>query len=916
MTRSARRLFNRAGRVSALIVVSCLAATAATAIAASPAIAAPAKPKEAKDLPALPAAAQQKARPDEGRGDFENPPPHPDNLEKVHPSSTTFDPARATVIDSETTATRKSYRGSDGTRTDVLSLEPVRYQDEKGVWRDIDTSLVAGGDGSFAAKAAPSSARVPARADGPVVLATPKGPIAIRHQGAAAIPGTAEDSSVTYVNALGRRDLRLALTAEGVEDFVVLPDAGAGSSYVLELSLPGGLAARDGAAGVEIVDGGGQVVAAISNGWAADSRSGIPALSPVNVHLVSPDAPGNKGAVALDVSVDPAWLADPARQFPVTIDPSSITFNGNLNLAQDAMVINGANANVNFGTYPELWEAVDGTGVARSYIRFDGLGTPSDQYWVTNATLSLYKFTANCSVTTPPALEVMGPKDPWSESTLTWNSQPAVEAGTGTTTPTPSCNAAGAWVNVDVTWLAWMWLHGTAPNNGVMIKEALESDPTARSRQFYSTEGTAGFRPSLTITYGVGTPTEIVPAATSAPADGAVLSTTTPTLAVNKAADPNVRYWFRATPAPDAETGAKVIDSGWLTAAQLGCASTAVCSYAVPAGLLVDGVTYSWHSWTWDNVTGWHMADWVRTFTVDLHLGADSLPVDQVGPVQVNLASGNVALSTSSPTFEAVGGPVGLSYSYNSAAPSSSAGLLGSYFVDTGLAGHPFPAAAKVVRTDPNVVFWWQGTAPAPGVPNEKFMARWEGDVTIPNAGDYRFGAQSDDGVRIWIGGTKVVDRWVDQSSWPASNYGVPVRFNAGETKSIKIEYYQNTGFSFMQLAVQGPFGPAGADLAAAVPGSWLSHKPSGLPSGWTLSVAGAPYASVGRFDRSLVLTDPSGAATTYPWSGAGAGFAPASSADGTAAIDGDGFVSVTSDGGARELRRLGRRVVHVFAPR
>ncbi len=492
--------------------------------------------------------------------------------------------------------------------------------------------------------------------------------------------------------------------------------------------------------------------------------------------------------------------------------------------------------------------------------------------------------------------------------TLTWAVQPAMTPNAGTTTPAPAC-AVGGPAALDLTWLAWMWLQGSMANNGVMIQEANEADTTARGRQFFSTEATAGAIPTLSITYGTGSPPPVAPPAADAPADGAVLATATPTLSVNKVVDAEgepVRYWFRATPAADAETGAKVVDTGWITPGDSrfpGCPADAntPCRYTVPPGMLTDGVTYSWHVWTHDTTTRWVMADWVRSFTVDLHAGADGLPSDQAGPAKVNLLSGDLSVGLPSPSSPTVGGPVGLSYAYNSLTAASSAtppaapGLVGSYYLDSG--SHEFPATPTVVRGDSDVDFWWAGTAPAPGLPAERFLARWEGKVTVPNAGDYRFGAQSDDGVRIWIGGTPVVDRWVDQTSWPASNYGAPIHFNALESKSIKIEYYQNLGFSFMQLAVDGPFGDAGARLAAAVPGTWLSHADAGpLPAGWTVAPSGLRYVSARVDQASVVLTDASGGAHVYRWTGSG--YAPPPEEDGVLAVDASGRLTLQADDG------------------
>ncbi len=290
-----------------------------------------------------------------------------------------------------------------------LTTQPTRYL-QNGVWKDLDDTLVAGADGSLAPKSAPGSTRLPSRADGVTTLDTPAGPIAIRHPGASSASAKASKASAAYAGALGRRDLLAVLTADGVEEFVTLPDAAAGASYQLEVTLPPGLSARDGESGVEFVDAAGKVVAAANDGWAADAHTPIPSLSPVEVRVA-----GAKGqTVTLEVALrSPEWLRDPATRFPVVIDPS-ITITGNPSLAQDAMVINGAYVNSNFGTYPEIWEAVDGTVRARSFVRFDGLPTPSSAYFVTSATLTLTESAVACPAT-PSALSVQGPATTWSE---------------------------------------------------------------------------------------------------------------------------------------------------------------------------------------------------------------------------------------------------------------------------------------------------------------------------------------------------------------------------------------------------------------------------------------------------------------------------------------------------------------------
>src|SRR4029077_17810689 len=79
------------------------------------------------------------------------------------------------------------------------------------------------------------------------------------------------------------------------------------------------------------------------------------------------------------------------------------------------------------------------------------------------------------------------------------------------------------------------------------------------------------------------------------PANGAEVRTTTPTLTVSPATDPNgdqVWYFFHVSNNPDAETDATAVYSGWSTQP----------TYTVRPGALQDGVVYYWHAYTYDYI--------------------------------------------------------------------------------------------------------------------------------------------------------------------------------------------------------------------------------------------------------------------------------------------------------------------------
>src|SRR4051812_28984691 len=88
-----------------------------------------------------------------------------------------------------------------------------------------------------------------------------------------------------------------------------------------------------------------------------------------------------------------------------------------------------------------------------------------------------------------------------------------------------------------------------------------------------------------------------------------------------------------------------------------------------------------------------------------------------------------------------------------------SGGLRGAYFSSIDPCG-----AAATTRTDQTVDFNWPGTSPDASVPHDGFSARWTGKLTPTTGGDYRLITRADDGVRLWVDGTLVLDRWSDRA--------------------------------------------------------------------------------------------------------------------------------------------------------
>ncbi|MGH2594114.1 MAG: PA14 domain-containing protein, partial [Anaerolineae bacterium] len=117
----------------------------------------------------------------------------------------------------------------------------------------------------------------------------------------------------------------------------------------------------------------------------------------------------------------------------------------------------------------------------------------------------------------------------------------------------------------------------------------------------------------------------------------------------------------------------------------------------------------------------------------------------------------------------------------------------GEYFANRDLSGAP-----AITRNDQVINFDWGNASPGQNVPADGFSARWSRSLTFP-AGVTRFVVRADDGVRLSVDGTRVIDEWHDTSS---VTYEKDVNLAAG-THAVVLEYYENLGSASVALVYQ-----------------------------------------------------------------------------------------------------------------
>lgn len=118
-------------------------------------------------------------------------------------------------------------------------------------------------------------------------------------------------------------------------------------------------------------------------------------------------------------------------------------------------------------------------------------------------------------------------------------------------------------------------------------------------------------------------------------------------------------------------------------------------------------------------------------------------------------------------------------------------GLTAEYFDNPWLDGPPL-----VRRTDSQIDFGWTLYSPDPSLPFDWYSARWQGGLMVPSPGTYRLGIEGNDGYRLYLDDSLLVDNWAKRS------YGAvlkDVELTAG-VHDVRIEYFESTGNARLKL--------------------------------------------------------------------------------------------------------------------
>ena len=124
---------------------------------------------------------------------------------------------------------------------------------------------------------------------------------------------------------------------------------------------------------------------------------------------------------------------------------------------------------------------------------------------------------------------------------------------------------------------------------------------------------------------------------------------------------------------------------------------------------------------------------------------------------------------------------------------STENGLLGEYFGNVSLSGSP--AFSRVDRT---VQFQWTLFSPDPELLTYDFYSvRWTGMLTSPVAGKFRIGVEGNDGYRLYIDDSLVIDNWTKVS---CRTVMTDFTFEEDRDYGLRLEFAAPTGNARLRL--------------------------------------------------------------------------------------------------------------------
>ena len=506
---------------------------------------------------------------------------------------------------------------ADGSYTTEVSSGPVNHQDESGKWVPISNDLVEAPGTAYAVENEANSytVSIPENlAVTPVLFEIDDAWLKMKILGGDDVDPRVSGNKATFEDPVPAAD-ELAYEAldNGVKETITLDKAPSSPvSYSYSLQVSDGITPVLTPTGtVEFREASGAARFVIPPGSMSDSARKSAASTSVSYALRA-----DGSAWRFTVTPSFAWLSDPARTYPVVVDPTVDK------ITQKDCWLEQENPNANHcGEYVVKVGNNNNLQKRRGLFDFNLNNLPPGAV-LNNATAWMWVDMYNSGGSgTGTSYALFNPSQYWSGG-ATWANAVGGAAQNGWVVPWVGGGNAGqissssvlkgdtsGWAAFDMTGRVQGWINGTMENKGVLLRQVNENTKRVLG-VISSTYPTAGFRPLLRVSWTDRAPTVGSPSVSPTTANSST-TISAPTLSA-------------VTSDPDGGTDVAscfwVYDVSWGHQLWSGCGpwvhNNHASSVAVPAGVLVPGQQYQLQAYGSDGVN-WSSNWTYMTFTVD-----------------------------------------------------------------------------------------------------------------------------------------------------------------------------------------------------------------------------------------------------------------------------------------------------------
>lgn len=417
-------------------------------------------------------------------------PPVSDNLNKpktfgnviiAGPSDVPTKPGKERIeIPSRRSANSKMFLEPDGTFSVDIYPQSIFYINDRLQWVTIESNLVASSEAPYKGKNKANRFSVLFGDNSKVRVQKKDMLLDFEPVNASASQGVMNGNKIKYSGVYQNIDIEYTSDNDMIKEDIILNNADAPNTFTFDVTTRNLKIDKDVQTELlTLYDKKDKPVGYFMPPFMVDAnneRSDKVTLEYKNVN----------GKQQVVVAADSAWLKDPAREYPVRIDPTIFP-----DVVHKDTFVSDLYPTSQFSSYNYLSSGyVSYNGKTRSFIQYVLPSLPSSSY-VTSGSFSLYQYLNNTATT----VDVHKITSAWTASTTTWNAQPSYSSSAETSI---TSTTVGYWTFL-ISNLVKAWYEANTPNYGVAVKHRYE---TQTFKEFTSSNG-ASNKPYMTVNYTV-----------------------------------------------------------------------------------------------------------------------------------------------------------------------------------------------------------------------------------------------------------------------------------------------------------------------------------------------------------------------------------------------------------------------------